>query len=75
MPTADHSVYTDYPADVYISYARSIGLAIERRVADMPPRRPADFWQICFKEIDVARWRMRNVTGQIRKVSSAKTDV
>ena len=75
MSSADHSKHDSYPVDCYISYARSIGLGIERRVMDNPPRRPADFWQSVFAEVDVARWRMRNVSGQIRKLSSRKTDV
>lgn len=58
----------DYSIDVYISYAKSIFGAIERRVIENPPRRPHDFWRICLDEIDVARWRMRNVSGQVRKV-------
>ena len=70
-----HETYTDYPVEVYANYAKSIGLAIERRVRDNPPRRPADFWRVCLSEIDVARWRMRNVTGQIRKVGTAKSDI
>lgn len=61
--------------DTYIAYAKSIALEIERRVIDNPPSRPAAFWRICADEIDVARWRMRNVSGQIRKIASAKTDV
>ena len=68
-----HEVHADYSADVYISYAKSIGLAIERRVMNSTPRRPAEFWRICSEEIDVARWRMRNVTGQIRKAAATKT--
>ena len=60
---------------MYLNYARSIGLGIERRVMDNPPRRPADFWQSVFAEVDMARWRMRNVSGEIRKAGSAKTDV
>ena len=70
-----HENHADYSADVYISYAKSIGLGIERRVMNSPPRRPADFWRMCTEEIDVARWRMRNVTGQIRKAASAKADI
>lgn len=57
----------DYPEGVYIAYAKSIGLGIERRVMDCPPGRPAEFWRMCAAEIDSARWRMRNVNGQIRK--------
>lgn len=70
-----HESHADYSPDVYISYAKSIGLGIERRVMNSPPRRPADFWRMCTEEIDVARWRMRNVTGQIRKAASAKADI
>ena len=70
-----HERYDEYPLEVYVSYAKSIGLAIERRCRDNPPRRPAEFWRICLDEVDVARWRMRNVTGQIRKIGSTKSDV
>ena len=56
--------------DVYISYAKSIGLAIERRVMDNPPRRPYDFWRMCQEEVNSARWRFRHVTGEIRKLGS-----
>ena len=75
MSSADHSKHDSYPVDCYISYARSIALGIERQVIDNPPRRPADFWRMCEKEIGVARWRMRNVSGQIRKLGSAKANV
>ena len=75
MHSGKHHVHPEYPVDVYLSYAKSIGLAIERRVMSNPPRRPAEFWRICEAEIDVARWRMRNVTGQIRQARSAKTDI
>ena len=71
--SSKHELYPEYSVDTYLSYAKSIGLAIERRVTDNPPRRPASFWRICEEEIDVARWRMRNCSGQIRKLSSRKT--
>lgn len=70
-----HENHAGYSADVYLSYAKSIGLAIERRVMNSCPRRPAEFWRICTEEIDVARWRMRNVTGEIRKAAVTKPDV
>ena len=70
-----HENHAGYSADVYLSYAKSIGLAIERRVMSNPPRRPAEFWRICTEEIDVARWRMRNVSGEIRKAAAAKPDI
>ena len=73
--SSKHEVHPIYPVDVYLSYAKSIGLAIERRVMSNPPRRPADFWRICQAEIDVARWRMRNVTGQISKAGSTQADI
>ncbi len=75
MSSYKHEVHADYSVDTYVSYAKSIGLAIERRVLSNAPRRPAEFWRICREEVDVARWRMRNVTGQIRKAGSAKADV
>ena len=70
-----HRDQQDYPIDMYINYARSMGLSIERAVVDNPPSRPADFWKLVETEVNVARWRMRNVTGQIRKIRAAKTDV
>ena len=65
----------DYSVDTYISYAKSIALAIERHVIDNPPKRASEFWRVVFKEVDVARWRMRNCSGQIRKIRSAQSDV
>jgi len=70
MPTGKAKGYPEYSSEMYIAYAKSIGLAIERRVMDSPPRRPAEFWRICSDEINVARWRMRNVSGQIRKLGT-----
>lgn len=70
-----HENFEAYPEAMYISYAKSIGLGIERRVMNSPPRRAADFWRMCADEIDVARWRMRNVSGEIRKAASAKADI
>ena len=75
MSSYKHENHADYSVDTYLSYAKSIGLAIERRVMSHPPRRPAEFWRICSDEIDVARWRMRNVTGQIRKATVSKPNV
>ena len=66
-----HEDHAHYSVDIYLSYAKSIGLGIERRVMNSPPRRAADFWRMCSDEIDVARWRMRNVSGQIRKLGSS----
>ena len=56
--------------DTYIAYAKSIALAVERRVMDQAPSRPSSFWRIVDDEVTVARWRMRNVSGQIRKLGS-----
>ena len=53
----------DYPVELYISYTKSVALEVERMVRDNPPRRPAEFWRIFDQEINVARWRMRNVSG------------
>ena len=72
MTSSRHENHESYPADLYISYAKSIGLAIERRVMDNPPRRPAEFWRVCQDELDAARWRMRNVTGTIWKAKTRK---
>ena len=58
-----------YSADTYISYAKSIGLAIERRCRDFPPDRPADFSRICRQEVDNALRRLRTVGGTVRQMS------
>ena len=75
MSSYRHEIHDSYPVDMYLSYAKSIGLAIERRVMDNPPRRPAEFWRMCTDEIDVARWRMRKISGQIRQAGATETDV
>ena len=56
--------------DTYIAYAKSLAVAVERRVMDQAPSRPSHFWRIVDDEVNVARWRMRNVSGQIRKLGS-----
>lgn len=61
----------DYPEGMYLAYAKSIGLGIERRVMDNPPKRPAEFWRMCTAEIDTARWRMRMVNQSIKKIGDA----
>ena len=58
-----------YSVDTYVSYAKSIGLAIERRCIDYPPRRPADFSRICQQEVDRAIHRLRTVSGTVRQMS------
>lgn len=58
----------NYPAEMYISYAKSIGLAIERRCMDYPPKRPHDFRRICEQEVDRAMTRMRTVSGTVRQM-------
>ena len=58
-----------YSVDTYISYAKSIGLAIERRCKDYPPHRPADFSRICRQEVDRALQRLRTVSGTISQMS------
>lgn len=70
MSNPHHREHRDYPVDCYINYARSIGLAIERSVTDYPPKDSSEFWRICEREVKVARWRMRDVSGQIRKIGS-----
>lgn len=69
IPNSDkHEFRYDYPEGMYLAYAKSIGLGIERRVMDNPPQRPAEFWRMCTAEIDTARWRMRTVNQTIRKI-------
>ena len=62
-----------YSVDTYISYAKSIGMAIERRCIDYPPRRPADFSRICQQEVDRAMHRLRTVGATMRQMSINKT--
>ena len=73
MSSSHHWKHDSYSVDCYINYARSIALAVERRVMDNPPRRPAEFWRICDDELASARWRMRHVTGQIRKLGAGQS--
>ena len=75
MTSFRHEKHASYPREMYVNYAKSIGLGIERRVMNEPPRRPAEFWQMVFAEVDVARWRMRHASGDIRKAATVKTDV
>lgn len=63
----DHTV-NNYPPDMYINYAKSIGLAIERRCMDYPPKRPADFKRIAHQEVNRAMERMRLVSGTVRQM-------
>ena len=72
MYRRDHTV-TNYPAEMYINYAKSIGLAIERRCMDYPPRRPADFARICRQEVDRAMTRIRTVSGTVRQMHLNKS--
>ena len=57
-----------YSVDTYISYAKSIGIAIERRCIDYPPKRPADFSRICHQEVDNAMRRLRIVSGTVNQM-------
>ena len=75
MPTGKSGDYSrdhtteNYPLQMYLSYANSIGLAIERRCKDYPPRRPADFGRICHQEVNLALHRMRTVSGTMRQMA------
>ena len=79
MPARREGVYdrshtlTNYPKEMYINYAKSIGLAIERRCMDWPPRRPADFRRICEQEVNRAMDRIRTVSGTVRQMHLNKS--
>ena len=63
-----HHIGPEYSVDTYISYAKSIGLAIERRCIDYPPKRPVDFSRICRQEVDNALRRLRTVSGTVNQM-------
>ena len=63
--TVHHATAPHYPVDVYINYARSMFLEVERRVIENPPRRPAEFWRIVEQERDRARARLRLVQATV----------
>lgn len=56
-----HHTAPDYSVDVYINYARSVFLDVERRVIDNPPSRPASFWRLVDEATQRARWRMKRL--------------
>lgn len=60
-----HYLRPDYPVDVYINYARSMFLEVERQVIENPPRRPAEFWRLVDQARDRARARLRRVQTSI----------
>ena len=70
----DHE-FVDYPIAMYLNYTQSLCLAIERRVNDEPPQRPNEYWQIVEDEVKSSRWRMRMISGGIRKLGSKPADV
>ena len=61
-----------YGRECYVSYARSVCLAMERRLMDLEPRRSAVFWRWFDEEIALAKYRMRTVSGQIGQLGSVE---
>ena len=71
MTFGKHSESENYGRDCYINYARSVCLAMERRLMDLEPRRSAVFWRWFDEEITIAKYRMKTVGGQVRKLGSS----
>ena len=69
-PYSDKSSYHDkaphYPVDVYINYARSMFLEVERNVIENPPRRPAEFWRLVEDIQQRSAMRLRRVQATIQ---------
>ena len=61
-----------YGRDCYISYARSVCLAMERRLMDLEPSRAAVFWRWFDEEITIAKYRMKTVSGKVRELGAVK---
>ena len=68
-PYRDKSSFHDqaphYPVDVYINYARSMFLEVERNVIENPPRRPAEFWRLVEDTQRRSAMRLRRVQATI----------
>ena len=69
MSFGKHWESENYGRDCYISYARSVCLAMERRLMDLEPKRSAVFWRWFAEEIDAAKYRMHTCSGQVRKLA------
>ncbi len=66
--------YPQYGVEVYVSYAHSVALGVERRCRENPPTRPAEYWRIFEQEINEARWRMRRVSGAFAAAKKVHED-
>lgn len=65
--TLKHEIRAKYPVDVYINYARSIFLDVERQVLENPPARPAEFWRKVEDATNRAKQRLRKVAAVINE--------
>ena len=72
MSDGKHWKHQDYSLDTYVAYTKSVAVAMERRLLDLKPRRPAVYWRWFHEEVAIAQHRMRTVSGEIRKLSSTE---
>jgi len=63
-----------YPQEMYLSYARSIHLEVERRVRGKEQMTPSEFGNICRWETDRAMKRMIAVTGTVKRAAVSEED-
>jgi hypothetical protein len=59
-----------YPKEMYVAYARSVSLAMERRLMDLVPENDYVFWEWFIDEINYGRHRMKMISTQVRKGGS-----
>ncbi len=59
-----------YPLDMYLNYVQSVGTAVERRLMDLTPAKEEVFWGWFREEIEIAEYRMKTCSRQVRKIAS-----
>lgn len=72
MTYGQHWKSEAYGRECYVSYTKSVCLAMERRLMDLTPRRSAIFWRWFDEEIAIAKHRMKMVSGQISQLGSVE---
>lgn len=63
-----------YPAEMYVSYARSVSLAMERRLLDLVPENDYVFWEWFIDEVNIGRERMRVISRTVREGKTLKSN-
>ena len=72
MSFGNHHNHEDYSVDTYINYARSVSLAMERRMMDLKPKRAAVFWRWFEEEMQMAKWRMHTCNPHFSSIPTKK---